>query len=147
MGVLGYFRDAVTLVNRTSRVLNVRYDGEDIQLQPGENPGFPRPAVGFAKRQNKLMGSQHPLNPMRFISLVGVKAKAGEKQADDITPIPDEILARADKQLEVVDRHGEFWGETGGLRSNVKVLRKVPFDAFEAQVSMGELVSDDKFGG
>lgn len=141
MGVLGYFRDSVTLINRTDRVLNVRYDGEDIQLQPGENPGFPQLAVGFAKRQNKLMGSQHPLNPMRFISLVGVKGK------DDCTPIPTDVLVHADKALEVVDRRGEFWGETGGLRENVKPLRKTGFDAFEAQVSLGEMASEDKFGG
>lgn len=141
MGVLGYYRDAVVLVNRTDRLLNVRYDGEDIQLQPGENPGFPKLAVGFAKRQNKLMGSQHPLNPMRFISLVGVKG------VDDCTPIPQEVLERADKKLEVVDRYGEHWGDTGGLRENVKLQRKVGFDAFEAQVSMGELADGDKFGG
>lgn len=140
MGVLGYFRDSVTLINRTDRVLNVRYDGEDISLQPGDNPGFPAVAVGFAKRQNKLMGSQHPLNPNRFISLVGVKGK------DECSPIPKEVLDHAAKSLEVVDRHGEFWGETGGLRSNVKPLRKTGFDAFEAQVSMGEMAAGDKFG-
>lgn len=141
MGVLGYVRDAVTLVNRTDRVLNVRYDGEDIQLPPGETHGIPAVAVGYAKRQNKLKGSQHPLNPMRFISLVGVKGK------DDCTPIPQEVLDRADKKLEMVDRQGEFWGETGGLRENVKVLRRIGFDSFEAQVGMGELASADKFGG
>jgi hypothetical protein len=143
MGVLGTFSNSVTIVNRTTRVLNVRYDGEDIQLQPGENPGFPLVAVGYAKRQNKLMGSQHPLNPTRFIALVGVKAKAGEAQRDDISPIPEEVLERADKKLEVIDRDGEFHGEPMG---KVRLMRKRGFDAFEAQVSMGEGVAGDKFG-
>jgi hypothetical protein len=143
MGILGNFRDAVNLVNRTSRELNVRYDGEDITLKPGENPGFPIVAVPYAKRQNPLMGSKHPLNPQKFIALVGIKAFEGEKQKDDITPISDETLALADAKLEVVDRSGEFWGEVMGKRV---LLRKKPFDAFEAQVSMGE-IGDSGFTG
>jgi hypothetical protein len=106
MGILGAFRDAVTLVNRTSRALNVRYDGEDIVLRPGENPGFPKVAIPFAKKQNPLMGSKHPVNPTKFISLVGVK-----DSKDDCSPIPDDVLARADKKLEAVDRSGEFYGQ------------------------------------
>lgn len=138
MGILGQLRDSVTLVNRTNRVLNVRYDGEDISLQPGETPGFPLVAVGFAKRQNPLMGSKHPINPNKFICLVGVK---GTK--DDVTPIPDEVLERADRKLEVVDRDGEHWGRP--MRGNVKVLNR-GFDAYEAQVDGIDGISGDRFG-
>ncbi len=134
MGVLGIFKDAVTLVNRTSRVLSVRYDGEDISLQPGENPGFPAVAVPFAKRQNPLMGSKHPINPNRFISLVGVK---GSK--DDCTPIPDAVLEAADRKLEVIDRNGEFYNSQ--MRQNVKVLNR-GFDPYEAMADPGALLGD-----
>ena len=126
MGVLGTFNNSVTLINRTNRELNVRYDGEDIKLKPGENPGFPLVAVPYAKRQNPLMGSKHPINPMKFISLVGVK-----DTTDNITPIPQEVLDRADGKLEVIDRSGEFYGQP--MRQNVKLLHK-EFDPYEAGV-------------
>lgn len=129
MGILGVYRDAVTLVNRTSRPLNVRYDGEDITLQPGENPGFPKVAVEFAKRQNPLMGSKHPNDPRRFIVLVGVKAAEGQKQKDDITPIDDATMRVADGKLELVDRSGEFHGVP---MRKVAVLNR-GYSAFEAE--------------
>lgn len=130
MGILGVFNNAITLVNRTSRDLIVRYDGEDIVLKPGENPGFPTVAVPYAKKQNPLMGSKHPINPLKFISLVGVKGK------DDCSPISDETLAKADQKLEVVDRTGEFHGRP--MRQNVKVLN-TGFDPFEADVASGDM--------
>lgn len=135
MGVLNTFAHSVTVVNRTIGAgvyevpLNVRYDGEDIVIQPGENPGFPKEAVGYAKRQNPLMGSRHPLNPLKFISLVGVKGE------DDCSPISAKVLEKAAQALEVVDRDGEFWGEPVSDRK-VKLLRKNPFSAYEAQVTM-----------
>jgi len=131
MSVLGQYRDSVTIINRTigagefEDFVTVRYDGEDIELKPGENHGFPLEAVGFAKRQNKVMGTQHPLNPNKYICKVGVKG------VDDCTPIPEEVLEVASHKLEVVDRSGEFWGEQ---MRKVKLMRKRGFDAFEAQV-------------
>lgn len=141
MGVLGVYKDAVTLVNRTNRVLNVRYDGEDIQLKPGENHGFPAVAVPYAKKQNPLMGSKHPINPNKYISLVGVKADNPAEQRDDITPIPEEVLRAADRKLEVIDRSGEFHGEP--LRQNVKLLKRTGFDPFEAGVGALEGTAAD----
>jgi hypothetical protein len=128
MGVLGVFRDSVTLVNRTSRPLNCRYDGEDITVQPGENPGFPRVAVPYAKKQNPLMGSKHPVDPRKYISLVGVK---GTK--DDVTPIPDEVMLAADRRLEAVDRDGEFYGEPMAKRV---LLKKSGYTPYEAAVEL-----------
>lgn len=136
MGVLGVFKDSVVLVNRTSRVLNVRYDGEDISIQPGENPGFPRVAAPYARNQNPLMGSKHPVNPTRFISLVGVK---GTK--DDCTPIPDSVMEAADKKLEVIDRSGEYYGEP---QRKVQLLKRTGHDSYDALDNVGT-VSD--FGG
>lgn len=140
MGILGVYRDAVTLVNRTSRSLNVRYDGEDITIQPGENPGFPRVAVEFAKRQNPLMGSKHPHDPRKFIILVGVKASKGEKQKDDITPIPDDVMRVADGKLELVDRSGEFHGIP---MRKVKVLNK-GYSPYEAEAAQGDTFDINK---
>lgn len=129
MGILGVFRDAVTLVNRTSRVLNVRYDGEDISLAPGDNPGFPLVAVPYAKKQNPLMGSQHPVDPRIYTCLVGVK---GTK--DNVTPITDEVLEHADGKYELVDRDGEFHGEP---MRKVKLLKKGDYTPYEAQAAVG----------
>jgi hypothetical protein len=126
MGILANYRDSVTLVNRTDRVLNVRYDGEDMKLKPGENPNFPVVAVPYAKAQNPLMGSRHPNSPGKFISLIGVK---GTK--DDCTPIPKEVLDAADEELEVVDRKGKFWNRP--MRQNVRVLNH-GYDPEEAGV-------------
>lgn len=131
MGLLATFRDSVTLINRTSRTLDVRYDGEDMKIPPGENPGFPKVAVPYAKKQNPLMGSKHPINPTRYISLVGVK-----DSKDDVTPISDATLALADKKLEVIDRDGEFSGEP---MAKVRLLKKTGFDPYEA---MADLPSD-----
>lgn len=131
MGVLGHFRDSVTLVNRTvgggeyERDLVVRFDGEDILLKPGDNPGFPKVAVPYAKKQNPLMGSQDSINPNRYISLVGVK---GEKDSEPIDP---KAMAHAAGKLERMDREGDFGGEP---MRKVALLRKRGFDPFEAQV-------------
>lgn len=81
------FPETVTLVNRTSKVLFVTFDGQTKALEPGENPGFPLIAVWHAKKQNVLMGSEDPNNPMSRTYLVGVKVKAGQKQKDDISPL------------------------------------------------------------
>ena len=126
MGILANYRDSVTLVNRTSRVLNVRYDGEDMKLKPGKNPNFPVIAVPFAKNQNPLMGSRHPNSPGKFIALVGV-----EGTKDDVTTIPDAVLEEADLELEVIDRKGKYWNRP--MRQNVRLLNH-GFDPEEAGV-------------
>lgn len=128
MGVLGAYKESVTLINRTNRFLNVRFDGEDTQLAPGENPGFPKIAVPYAKKQNPLMGSKHPVDPRRYICLVGVK-----DTKDDVTPIPQDVLDRADRCLEVVDREGLFYGEPMERR---QLLKRTPYSPYEAAVTL-----------
>lgn len=129
MGLLGAYKESVTLVNRTSRILSVRYDGEDTTIRPGENPGFPKVAVPFAKRQNILKGSRHPVNPNLFVCLVGVK-----DTKDDITPISDETLEKADAKYEAIDRDGEFWGEP---ERKVKLMRRNPkYSAYESRTEL-----------
>jgi hypothetical protein len=80
---LNFFGDTVTIVNRAPWPLNVRWDGKDVTLQPGETPGFPRMAVPYAKNQNPLMGSEDPYDPTKFEYLVGVK---GSKK-DNLEPL------------------------------------------------------------
>lgn len=60
------------VVNRTERNLSYTKNGVGSTLFPGENH-IPAADVRFALTQNVLMGSENPLNPMSFISLVGVK--------------------------------------------------------------------------
>lgn len=133
MGILGTFKESCTLVNRTPEPLNVRYDGEDITIEPGENPGFPKICVQYAKNQNPLMGSKHPNDPRRFISKVGVK---GTK--DDVTPIPQEVLDRAKRCLEVIDRDGLYYDEP---MRKVQLLKKSGHSAYDAAVDLPETFS------
>jgi len=91
---MGVFYEQSEVINRTSGVLHVRYDGQDIELQPNyDAEGKPLPdvqnmipaiAVPYAKSQNVLMGSESALDPTDYEVLVGVVAKKGSKQKDDI---------------------------------------------------------------
>lgn len=137
MGILSTYADSVTLVNRTSRVLSGRYDGEDIAIQPGDNPGFPKVAVQYIKNQNILKGSKHPSDPRKYICLVGVK---GSK--DDCTVIPDAVLAEADERFEAVDRKGEFWGEP---MREVKLMKKSAYSSYDAAVEIPGDMGGDKY--
>lgn len=85
---MNFFGDTVTIVNRAPWPLNVRWDGKDVTLQPGETPGFPRLAVPYAKNQNPLMGSEDPEDPTRFEYLVGVR---GSKK-DNCAPLTPEQI-------------------------------------------------------
>jgi hypothetical protein len=78
--------EIVTVVNRTSAPIQYMYDAAEHILQPGEN-AIPVQHVRFARTQNIVMGSENPLNPAQYVSLIGVKAAPGKKQIDDITKI------------------------------------------------------------
>ena len=140
MGVLSHFDNSVTLVNRTiggkefERDLSCRFDGEDVILKPGDNPGFPRVAVPYAKRQNPLMGSKHPRNPSRFVSLVGAK-----EMGDDVAPLAYAVLRAEAEHLEVIDRSGEYYGEP--LRK-VQLHKKTRFDQYDAQIGADQAGGD-----
>ena len=115
---MGAFGDTVTLVNRTSKTLipGVRFDGREYPIEPGENSGFPKAWVPFAKSQNKLLGSQQPFNPTAYISLVGVK-----DTKDDCSPIEQS------NEPQCLDRSGD---KRRGRRSKViEADGPTPFDA------------------
>lgn len=73
----------VCVVNRTDRLLSYTKGGSQRTLTPGENH-IPATHVRFALTQNVLMGSENPLNPMQFMSLIGVK---GNEKKYPCTPI------------------------------------------------------------
>lgn len=129
MGILAHYADSVTLVNRTigagefEQPLNVRYDGEDITLKPGENPGIPQVVVEFALKQNPLKGSVHPLNPNKFICMIGVKGSKDDRVGGrhDCTPIPEDVMREAAAKYEALDRSGAWWDEP---MSPARLMRK-----------------------
>ena len=92
---MGIFHEQVELVNRTSKVLHLRFDGQDVELQPNYDVDgallpdvhnmVPTITAPYAKSQNVLMGSEDPFDPSEYIVLVGVKVKKGQKQKDDIS--------------------------------------------------------------
>lgn len=137
MGILGNYRESCTIVNRTDRDLNVRYDGEDITLTPGRNTNFPKVAVPFAINQNPLKGSQHPLDPQKFISLIGVE---GSKHWP-VEPFETTALAEADAKLERMDRDGSTWDEP---MAPVRLQKKKGFTAYEARANAGGFENNAK---
>lgn len=92
---MGIFYEQTEVVNRTSRVLAVRFDGQDTELQPNYTAEgklipevhnlIPTITVPYAKSQNVLMGSEDPLDPTDYEVLIGVLTKPGQKQRDDIS--------------------------------------------------------------
>jgi hypothetical protein len=71
-----------TVVNRAPISLSVRFDGQDVELPPGESQ-IPSISVGYAKNQNPIMGSSDPNNP----SMSGTKYLIGVKGVDECTPL------------------------------------------------------------
>jgi hypothetical protein len=86
---MGAFYQQQEVVNRTARVLNVRFDGQDMNLEPnytetgerieGVHNFIPDVAIDFAINQNPVMGSEDRERPTSFLSLVGIVPKRGEK--------------------------------------------------------------------
>ena len=81
----------VQIVNRTKENLSVMFDGRRHLLVPGINT-VPSVLVAPAKRQNRVMGTEDPLNPLDFESLVGVP------DVDDCSP------QEQSKKVEALDR-------------------------------------------
>lgn len=92
---MGIFHTLDEVINRTSKPLSVRYDGQETILQPNyASDGtflpnvhnmIPDITVMYARYQNVLMGSEDPEDPSDRIDLVGRLAKPGQKQKDDIS--------------------------------------------------------------
>lgn len=111
---MGYFFEQCEVINRTSKVLSCRFDGQDIELLPNYTPDgkriedvhniLPAIAAPYARSQNVRMGSEDPLDPTSYEVLVGVLAKKGAKQRDDITFLEqDETVLTRVKLEDLLD--------------------------------------------
>lgn len=111
------FPEMVELVNRTSKELVYRFDGQDFRLKPGVNI-VPKVTVPYAKNQLVLMGSEDEIDVTDFVSLVG-----RPNTKDDVTPLEqnedelnrtqlskiigdtDKILVKGKKKPRASDAH------------------------------------------
>jgi hypothetical protein len=86
---MGIFHEQVEVVNRTSKVLAVRFDGQDMEIEPNyDEQGnrlegvvnfIPKVAMSYARAQNPIMGSESVTDPSAFDCLLGFIPKKGEK--------------------------------------------------------------------
>lgn len=74
--------DVVEVGNRTSKPINVLYDGKTFVLPPyPRTKELPKVVADRALQQHVIMGTEDPFNPKRFESLVYVK---GWKNSDGV---------------------------------------------------------------
>lgn len=86
---MGIFYEQTEIINRTSKRLQVRFDGQDIELKPNYTEDgkrlsdvhnmIPTIVVPYARAQCVLMGSEDALDPSLWVSLVGIKGKHDTK--------------------------------------------------------------------
>lgn len=79
---MGVFHETVEVVNRTTKPLNLRYDGQDMpipanfdeagELLEGVCTKIPRQCIPYVLAQNPVMGSESETDPSDFQSLVGI---------------------------------------------------------------------------
>ncbi len=113
----------ITLVNRTSKQLDVIFDGQRAYLQPNYTPEgvllpdvqnvLPKVVLPYALNQNVLMGSEDAIDPSEFTSLIGVKYDGrGRKhswndcsfleQTEKLTRVPlEDVLQDPNAQIQV----------------------------------------------
>lgn len=125
---MNFFGDTVTIINRAPWPINVRWDGKDVTLQPGETPGFPRLAVPYAKNQNPLMGSEDPEDPSRFEYLVGVK---GSKR-DNLKPLTKAEIEQHETSPQRLNR-AAMQEMRGDVKAREVVRGKKQPSAFQAR--------------
>lgn len=91
-----FVHDFVTVINRTSKPLEVRYDGQTgiIPPYPAKTP-MSRIAADRAIVQNRIPGTENPYDPADFQSYVGVVEWADRAPID-----PVDIVAKG----EAIDR-------------------------------------------
>jgi hypothetical protein len=118
---MAIFGETVTLVNRTKKKLNARFDGRDQTILPGKNPGFPKIAVQNAKLQNVLMGSEDPTNP----TVSGAEYLVGVEGVDDCSPI---------EQSDAPQRYNR---ETLHEPHTKEVVKPMKINAYEARKGGG----------
>lgn len=114
----------VTVVNRTSKLLQATWDGRPYDLKPGENL-LPRIVALAARYQNPIMGMGTPMEDWNIRSeyLVGIK-----EDNDPITPI------------EQTD-HPQRWDTRAVNGDNIEIVR--PRGAAYSEVRAPQLPMTD----
>ncbi len=87
---MGIFQDNCIMVNRTSKPLELIFDGQRMILQPNYNEKgeriegvintVPRVCIPYALNQNVRMGTEDAIDPSSFESLVGVEADSKDRK-------------------------------------------------------------------
>lgn len=125
---MGIFQETVELVNRTSKPLEVIFDGQRAILEPNyTNTGerikgvvnvLPKQVIPYALNQNVVMGTEDAVDPSAFESLIGVVYSAKKdkrkhswndcsylEQSDKLTRTPlEDVLDDANAKIQVRGR-------------------------------------------
>ncbi len=119
----GIYMDFLTVVNRTSKPLQVTWDGKHTTLVPGKN-ALPAIVAEAAKRQNPIMGSEDPVSlQMRY--LVGI-----EEQEDDCSPVEQSpAIQRIDRNKLINARPTEVVRGDNGIYSVRDIATSLPLDS------------------
>ena len=139
---MGIFYEQVEIINRTSEPLDVKFDGQAIELKPNYTPEgkfikdvhnmVPTVVVPYARSQCVLMGSEDPLDPSLWESLVGVK---GNKKHDTSFREQSDVLSRVDLEQYLDDPNAKI--VVAGRRVRLTEARPVRDDQmpFEPRIS------------
>lgn len=87
MSILG---DPIVLVNRTSKPLTFKANGQDHVLEPGDNFGYNTGHAEFAYKQHPVPGTAD-YGTLEFMSKIGIKRRDGTVLYD-CSPLTDEFL-------------------------------------------------------
>jgi len=122
---MGIFQDMTTVINRTPVRLRVTFDGQSIEIPPGESL-LPRVTVPYAKNQNPIRGSQDMNNPniSGALYLVSIKGKKGDPQE----ALTEEEWAAHLSQVSRYDLEAYF-GDKLGPKEHFLVRGKGPTQA------------------
>lgn len=98
----------VLVKNRSSKALNVTYNGRSTEIPPRPGGRFMTPmAAQKAIEQNRVMGTEDPLSPGNFESLVYVEGSdmpSGPREQSDKAEALDRTQLAA-KDVVIVDRN------------------------------------------
>lgn len=84
---MGIFHDSVTVINLAPVPLRVTFDGQSIDIPPGESQ-LPRVVVPYAKNQNPVPGSADMDNPNISGAEYLISVKGSRKQRQEpFTPV------------------------------------------------------------
>lgn len=133
---MGIFHDMVTVINRAPVKLRVTFDGQSIDIPPGET-SLPKVVVPFAKNQNPIKGSADMDNPniSGAAYLISVKGKKGDPQE----PLTEEEWDDHCAQVSRFDMQ-TYFGDRLGPKEHAIVRGKGPVQArsnFDAGVHLG----------